>query len=276
MTLQANWNHIETSTGVSLFVRDWGAGDRTAVFLAGWGLCSRIWSYQMLPLSERGIRCVAYDRRGHGRSGDPGRGYDFDTLADDLDAVLRGLDLRDVTLIGHSMGAGEIVRYLSRHGSTGRIRSVVFAGASIPSVRKSAANPGGIDDSYLDAMRLQIRGDMPQWVRDNAPPFFDSKVGEPMSRWVESLIHAASVQALANCLDTALNSSFEDELRSVSLPVTIIHGDKDMSAPIDLTGRRIAALLPDSRFICYEGAPHGLMITHRERFTEDLAQCIAG
>jgi non-heme chloroperoxidase len=159
--------YIRTVDNVRLFYRDWGTG-APIVFLSGWALTSDMWAYQMEPLARQGFRCVAYDRRAHGRSGDPGRGYDFDTLADDLSAVLETLELTDVTLVAHSFGSGELVRYLTRYGA-GRVARIVFvAPASTPYLRKTADNPGGVDEALFEAGRAAFAKSFPDWIEVNA------------------------------------------------------------------------------------------------------------
>ncbi|PTL81436.1 alpha/beta fold hydrolase [Vitiosangium sp. GDMCC 1.1324] len=261
---------IRTRDGVELFYRDWGTG-KPVVFLSGWTLCSDMWNYQMVPLSDQGLRCIAYDRRGHGRSSDPGRGYDYDTLADDLAAVLEALDLRDVTLVGHSMASGELVRYLSRHGP-GRIARLVFlAPAATPFVRKTADNPDGVDESLFEHVRnnLLLR-DFPKWLADNAPPFFVADTSPAIRDWVMSQMLRCSMKATIDCHRAMSSTDFRAELPRISLPTLIIHGDKDASAPLHLTGQKTAQLIPGSRLVVYEGAPHGLFVTHTERLNGDL------
>jgi non-heme chloroperoxidase len=160
---------VHTADGTSLFYRDWGTG-KPIVFVASWVMPSESWSYQMAALSEQGFRCVAYDRRGHGRSSDPGRGYDFDTLADDLAAVLEALDLHDVTLVGFSMGGAEIIRYVTRHG-TARIGRLVSIAPTTPLVMRRPDNPNGFDEAVLEDLHRAFEQDFPQWVEENARPF---------------------------------------------------------------------------------------------------------
>lgn len=163
-------NTVRTRDGVDLFYRDWGSG-RPVVFVASWSMPSESWSYQMLALQEAGCRAIAFDRCGHGRSGDPGGGYDFDTLADDLAAVLDALDLRDAVLVGHSMGCNEIVRYLARHGCA-RVAGAVLLATMTPFVLKTPDNPGGIDASVFEEVRrTQLMADLPRWIDDNMEPF---------------------------------------------------------------------------------------------------------
>ncbi len=169
---------IETKDGVRLFVRDWGRG-RPVVFVHGWSLSSEAWQYQMLPLAAAGLRSVAYDRRGHGRSDDPGRGFDYDTMADDLAAVFARLDLRHAVLVGQSMGAGDAVRYLRRHGAS-RVDRLVLVSPALPFLLKTDDNPDGIERQVFDHVIATFCADLPKWMRDNAPPYF---VPETVARY---------------------------------------------------------------------------------------------
>ncbi|WP_437944933.1 alpha/beta hydrolase [Sorangium sp. So ce296] len=259
---------IEAQDGARLFHRDWGAG-KPVLFLSGWALSSEMWGYQMIDLVDHGLRCVAYDRRGHGRSSDPGRGYDYDTLADDLAAVLERLDLRDVTLVGHSMSGGEIARYLSRHGD-GRIARAVFLAPTTPMLLRAADNPDGLDRRLVEQARAAMRADYPRWLADNAPPFFVPETSQAMRDWVQHLMLQCSMKALLDCNRASVEADFRDELRRIAVPTLVIHGDRDASAPLALTGEKTAALIPGSRLLVIEGAPHGLFVTHREHVSRAL------
>jgi len=170
--------HVTARDGTALFTSDWGRGPEV-VFVHSWGVQAQMWHYQASFLLERGYRTVSYDRRGHGRSDEPGAGYDYDSLADDLAAVIAGRDLHDVTLVGHSMGCGEIVRYLSRHGN-GRVARVVLVAPSMPCLVKSPDNPDGVDESVFEGMRALWQRDYPKWLADNAPPFFTRETSAEM------------------------------------------------------------------------------------------------
>ncbi|HMF95256.1 MAG TPA: alpha/beta fold hydrolase [Vicinamibacterales bacterium] len=261
---------IRTHDGQSLHYKDWGTG-APMVFLAAWALPSDMWDYQMVPLSAQNLRCVAYDRRGHGRSSRPGVGYDYDSLADDLAAVLDTLDLRDVTLVGMSMAAGEMVRYVTRHGA-GRIARLVFvATAATPFRTRTPDNPRGIPAGQLDAFRNHVLlRDYPKWLEDNRPPFFVPETSPQMQDWIKTLMLGTSMKALVECSRSMSSTDFRAELRKISVPTLLIHGDKDVSAPIDLTGRLTAELIPRAQLKVYEGAPHGLFVTHMARLTADL------
>lgn len=264
---------IETRDGVRLFLRDWGEG-RPVVFVHGWSLASDAWQYQMIDLSGRGLRCVAYDRRGHGRSSDPGRGFDYDSLADDLAEVLDRLDLRRVVLVGQSMGAGDAVRYLTRHGA-GRVDRLVLVSPATPFLLKAPDNPDGVERRVFDAIRAKLCTDLPKWMADNAPPYFLPETPPVTFQWGSRISYQASLKALVDGYRTLTETDLRPDLRALATPTVVIHGDRDASAPLDFTGRRTAALIPGAELRVYEGAPHGLYITHRERLNRDLAE-IAG
>jgi len=260
---------IETrDRAAGLFYRDWGTG-KPVVFLHGWALNSETWQYQMAHLAAHGFRCVAFDRRSHGRSTDPGRGYDFDTLADDLGAVLERLDLRDVTLVGHSMGCAEIARYLTRHGAN-RITRVAMVSMSLPFALKTPDNPDGVDKTILDAQRATWATDFPKWLGENARPFFASETSQQMVDWGIRLCLQTSLQAILECNRLDVEVDFRPELPAIKVPTLIIHGDHDSSAPLDFTARRVAKLVPGSKLKIYEGGPHGLMFTHTNQLNADL------
>ncbi len=261
---------IETRDGQHLFCKDWGSG-AAVVFLAGWALPSDMWDYQMVPLSEQGLRCVAYDRRGHGRSSSPGAGYDYDTLADDLAAVLDALDVRDVTLVGMSMAGGEMVRYLTRHSARRIARLVFVATAATPLLAQTAANPTGIPAERFEAFRRNILlRDYPKWLEDNRQPFFVAHTSPQMQEWVRSMMLGASMKAIIECHRSMTSTDFRSELRKIDIPTLVIHGDRDVSAPLELTGRPTATLIPGAELRVYEGAPHGLFLTHMTRLADDI------
>ena len=260
---------IRATDGTALFHRDWGDGP-PVVFVASWSLPSDSWAYQMLALSDAGLRCVAYDRRGHGRSDDPGRGYDFDTLADDLAAVMETLDLRGATLIGFSMGTGEIVRYLTRHGA-GRVARIVLIGTTTPMLARAPDNAGGIDPAIFEAFRREsLMRDFPGWIDDNMVPFVTPETPQGLRNWVRDMALRTSAKALLECNRTLTAADFRAELRAIAVPTLVVHGDRDATCPIELTGRPTAALVRGARLAVYEGAPHGLFLTHMDRLNADL------
>jgi len=271
-----NLDSVRTRDGVNLFCRTWGdPKGPPIVFIHSWAAHSDMWRYQMADLAERGYRCIAYDRRGHGRSGDPGHGYDTDSLADDLAQVIEAFDLAGVVLIGHSMAGGEIVRYLTRHGS-GRVARIVLLAPTTPCVARRADNPDGIDPEIFAAVRAGWRKDFHKWIGDNAAPFFVPETPPETVRWMVDLTSSVSLDAAIACNLEMTAADFRAEMTAIDVPTLVIHGDIDASAPLELTGRPTAALIPGARLEMYEGAPHGLFVTHMERLNADVAAFIAG
>lgn len=261
---------LDGGDGTSLFFKDWGSG-RPVVFVSAWGLNSDAWVYEMTYLADHGLRCVAYDRRGHGRSSQPARGYDFDTLADDLSVLLEHLDLRDVTLVGHSMGCGEVVRYLARYGGS-RVGRAVLVSTVTPCTVKGADNPDGVDRGVLEAGRAMLRRDFPRTVDEAAPGFFGASnpVSDATRSWWTGMILQCSLPALLELHRAFTETDFRPELRAIPVPTLLVHGDSDLSTPLARTGRRSAALIPRSRLEVYAGAAHGLPLTHVDRLNADL------
>lgn len=267
---------VQTPDGEQLFVRDWGAGP-PIVFAAAWALPSAMWDYQMAALVEQGFRCVAYDRRGHGRSSQPGAGYDYDTLAADLHAVIESRDLRGATLVGMSMAGGEITRCLTRYGRARVSRLAYVATASTPYRTRTADNPDGVPAEAIDAfISHHLQRDYPQWLEENRAPFFLPDTPRPIQEWVRGLMLGHSLHALVACTRSMTRTDFRAELRTIDVPALVIHGTQDASAPIEATGRPTAALIPGARLTVYDGAPHGLFVTHRDRLTADLAAFARG
>jgi non-heme chloroperoxidase len=264
----AGRRQIVTRDGAHLFHRDWGDG-KPVVFLAGWALTSEAWAYQAAELSDRGLRCIAYDRRGHGRSDDPGRGYDLNTLADDLASALETLDLTDVTLVAHSFGALEATRYVSRHGPR-RIGRIIFLAPAGPCLLQKADNPAGAPRAYFEHNWKLWRADFPKWLDDNTAPFFAPDTSPGIIAWTKGLMTQCSMRAVLDVGRTLASADLRAELARLHLPTLVIHGDKDASAPLELTGRQMAALVPGARLVVYEGAPHGLYITHMDRLNADI------
>jgi pimeloyl-ACP methyl ester carboxylesterase len=265
---------IRTADGASLYLRSWGAG-APVLFLHSWSMSGDMWRYQMAHLADRGARCIAFDRRGHGRSSDPGRGYDYDTLADDVAAVIEALDLTDVTLVSHSMGCGEAVRYLTRHGSA-RVKRLVLLAPTTPFLLKTDDNPAGVDAAMFEAVRDLWRRDFDQWMDDNAAPFFTPETSPAMVRWVLSMTHTVSLRAAIECNVAVAGTDFRAELKAIDVPTLVIQGDRDASGPVEITGRPTADLIPGAKLVVYEGAPHGLFVTHMDRLNADLAAFIEG
>jgi non-heme chloroperoxidase len=266
--------YIAANDGTALYFKDWGSG-KPVLFVSSWGMNSDMWQYQMTPLVGHGLRCLAYDRRGHGRSSQPGHGYDYDTLADDLAAVIEQLDLRNLTLVGHSMAPGEIVRYLSRHGSS-RVEKIVMLAPTTPFMLKTADNPGGIPGEFFEQARAEWTKDFPKWLADNAGTFVRPQTSKQILQWGAEQMLQASMLALIECNRAVVETDFRNELPKVTLPTLIIHGTVDVSAPLELTGRPTAKLIPGAELKIYDGAPHGLMLSDIDRLNRDLVAFIRG
>jgi pimeloyl-ACP methyl ester carboxylesterase len=270
---------LTAADGTPLFYRDWaGAGGAaaaagTVVFVAPWALHSGWFEYQMTALAAAGLRCVAYDRRGHGRSGEPGRGYDFETLTDDLRTVIERLELRDVTLVGHSLGAGEVVRYLSRFRQR-HVRRAVFIAPISPFALKTADNPGGADRSAMDRGREALASDRPGQLAQAAPGFFgtdrNTVSAATLDWWVDMMVQGCSLKVMLDLHRLFTETDFRPDLRAIRLPTLIVQGDRDTSTPLESTGRPWSALIGGSTLKVYPDAAHGLPITHKAQLNADL------
>jgi non-heme chloroperoxidase len=266
---------IDRPDGTRLWITDWGNGE-PLLFVHAAGLDSASWTYQMTPMMRAGFRCVAYDRRGHGRSSIPGAGYDYDTLADDLAAVIDALDLRGLTLIGHSMGCGEVVRHLTRHGAA-RVRRIALLAPTLPFFLKTADNPQGLEKTFFDGLRAAWLRDYPGWAWQQTPAFFAPDTSQAMQQWGFTLGTQTSLHAILECNVAVTETDFRGELSRLTVPTLILHGTADKSCPLSMTGERAAKLIPGARLEVIEGAPHGLILTHAERVNAELLEwCQAG
>lgn len=265
-----------TTDGTQLFYRDWGGlHGKPIVFVASWALDSRAWASYMLHFNALGYRCIAMDRRGHGRSDDPGRGYELDRLADDMAELLAHLDLRDATVVTHSMASAECTRYLARHGS-GRVARAVFLAPTAASYAEGSRDPASMDEPTTALVLEAIRHDLPRWLANNADGFFlpaETGTTPEYVRHTIDIIGDCSLQALAECF-RAKRTDLRAELRALQVPLLIVHGNRDVSEPVQ-QGRAIAALVPHSRYVEYAGAPHGLYHTHFERVVDDIEAFMA-
>lgn len=270
---------VETEDRVRLFFKDWGQGP-PVVFVHGWALNADVWEYRMLALASQGFRCVALDRRGCGRSDHPGRSYGYDRFADDLATLLERLDLEGAVLVGHSMAGGDLVRYLSRHGPR-RVAKLVLVAPTTPFLLKTADNPDGIGREVYDAMIAELARDRPRFMAASAPTFFgrglaDGTVSPELAAWTVGLALQACPLGLARMVRAFSETDFRAEMAAARVPTLIVHGDADANVPLDLCGRRSAALIPGGRLLVYEGAPHGLVVTERDRLTADLLAFASG
>lgn len=264
---------FEANDGTQLFYEDWGHG-KPVFFFNSWGLDSRMWSQLMLELNTRGMRCIAYDRRGHGRSDHPGTGYNYDRLTADAAELIEHLQLRDITFIAHSMGTGECTQYLSRYGST-QIERAIFIGSVSPCYLQSASNPQGKPLQLYQAVLSDLVDDLPGWLSKSADGFYlpeSTGTSDEMTRWTIDCLLNVSLKALADCFMTRVHGDLRDDMRAIEIPLLVIHGDMDQSEPGH--GKLVAELVPNSRYVEYAGAPHGIFHTHRHRLIEDIATFI--
>jgi non-heme chloroperoxidase len=264
---------ISAPDGTRLYWHEWGEG-APLLFLSSLGLGSQMWQYQMVAFAEQGFRCICFDRRGHGRSDQASRGYDHDTFADDIATLIDDLDLNGLTLVGHSMAGGEIVRYLSRHGDS-RVARAILLGATTPMIRQATDNQTGVPRANFEAVWAGWQQDYPRWVAEGTAPFFVPETSSAMMRWAAGLLQQISLPVALACSRALVAEDFRREMREIATPVLLIHGDRDRSAPLELTARPSAQLLPNCRLIVYEGAPHGLIYTHMERLHRDMLAFIA-
>ena len=265
--------YFEAKDGTQLYYNDWGTG-KPVVLIHGWPLNSDSWEYQSVFLASQGLRVIAYDRRGFGKSAQPWSGYDYDTLADDLAALLDKLDLHDATLVGFSMGGGEVARYLARHGAA-RVSKAVLLAAVTPFLLKTDDHPEGVDRSVFDQMIDGLQKDRPGFLATFGKQFFGAgmlnfSVSSEILQWASMMALHASPKATLDCVRAFSETDFRADLRAITVPTLIIHGDADATVPIDVAGRAAAALIPNAEFKEYGGAPHALFYTERDRLNEDL------
>jgi non-heme chloroperoxidase len=266
---------ITVKDGTTLYYKDWGAGP-VVTFSHGWPLNSDAWDSQLHFLAERGFRVIAHDRRGHGRSSQAWSGNDMDGYADDLAAVLETLNLKDVTLVGHSTGGGEVARYIGRHG-TKRVAAAVLIAAVPPIMLKSASNPEGIPIEVFDESRAGLTKDRSQFYKDFAVPFYGAnRPGANVSQGTLDQFWLWSMQGgLKNIYDSIKafsETDFREDLKTFDVPTLIMHGEDDQIVPIDDTGRKSAQLIRGAKEIYYPGLPHGLTATHADRVNADLLE----
>lgn len=259
---------IRAEDGTRLFHRDWGEG-RPVVFASSWALTSEMWAYQVAHLSEAGFRCIAFDRRGHGRSDAPAHGYDMDTLADDIAAVIDQLGLKQVDLVAHSMGGSEVARYIGRHGA-GRVRKVALVAPAGPCLVQKPDNAFGAPQAYFDARIAEWRADFPKWARENQAPFFTPSTSQPMQEWLIAQMLSTPTPVAIAAFQALVRADVRPDLAKIDRPTLVLHGDRDASAPLDITGRRFAAGIKGAELKVYAGAPHGIFVTHMEQVNRDL------
>lgn len=265
---------IMTKDGTHIYYKDWGVG-QTVVFSHGWPLNSDSWEAQMMFLASAGYRCIAHDRRGHGRSTQTWGGNEMDTYADDLSELLVALDLKEVVLIGFSAGGGEVARYIGRHG-TKRVAKAVLVSAIPPLMRKTAANPDGLPIEVFDEIRNGSIADRSQFYKDLASgPFFganrpDANVSQGMmdTFWLQGM--QAGHKNTFDCIEAFSETDFTEDLKKFDVPTLILHGDDDQIVPIGASALSSSELVENAILKIYKGAPHGLMYTHKDQLNADL------
>lgn len=264
---------------VKIFYQDLGEG-KPVVLIHGWPLNSDSWEYQLNELPAHGLRVIAYDRRGFGKSDKPWGNYDYDTLASDLNALLEELDLREVTLVGFSMAGGEVIRYLTNYGSN-RVTKFALVSSIIPYVLKTDDNPEGVPQEQFDEFEAALKDDRPKFLATFGKQFYGDSLLSPsvsseILNWTQMMALTGSGKATLECLKSFSTTDFRNELSSIKIPALIIHGEDDKTVPIKTAGEQAARLLPDAEYLVYEGAPHGLLITEKEKLTADLIDFITG
>jgi non-heme chloroperoxidase len=272
-------NTIMTNDDTAIYYKDWGNG-RPVIFSHGWPLNSDAWDEQMLFLASRGFRCIAHDRRGHGRSSQPWDGNDLDRYADDLSQLLEALAVEDAIVVGHSTGGGEVTRYIGRHG-TRRVAKVILVSAIPPLMLKTDANPGGLPIEVFDGIRADLLRDRGEFYRELSAPFYGAnRPGSNVSQGVKDMFWAWSMQAglrgAFECVKAFSETDLTEDLKRIDVPTLIIHGDDDQIVPIAESALMSAKIVPGAVLKVYPAAPHGLMVTHREQFNADLLAFIRG
>ncbi len=264
---------ITTKDGTTIYYKDWGSGP-VITFSHGWPLNGDAWDGQMLFLAQKGFRVIAHDRRGHGRSDQTSSGNDMNTYADDLATLFDTLDLRDVTMVGHSTGGGEVARYIGRHG-TKRVAKAVLIGAVPPGLLKSAANPNGTPLEIFDGLRAGLAKDRAQFYKEFAIPFFsanrpDAKVSQGTLDQFWRLSMQCGLKNAYDCIKAFSETDFTEDLRKFDVPTLIMHGEDDQIVPINETARKSQRLIKNAKAIYYPDAPHGLTVTLQDQVNADL------
>lgn len=270
---------IPTRDNTKLYAKVWGDG-RPVVLIHGWPLSADTWDPHALDLADAGYRVIAYDRRGFGRSEQPWSGYEYDTLADDLADVLKATGAEDATLVGFSMGGGEVARYMSRHGGAG-VKQAVLVSSIVPYMLKTDDNPSGVPQSVFEEIASGLKEDRPGFYGGFFKDFYgvgmlNRAVSDECLEWTRSMAMQGGLKATIDCVVAFSSTDFRSELTCFSTPTLVVHGTEDQTVPIDCSGRPAAAGIPHATLKEYEGAPHGLLVTHQRQLRDDLLEFLAG
>jgi len=262
---------------LQLFYEDLGKNN-PIIFISGWPLTHQMWEYQLTPLRELGFRCIAYDRRGFGRSDQSLDKYDYDVLSEDLKNLIDITEADEITLVGFSMGGGEVVRYCSTYDCK-KISRIILLSCMMPYLPKTDDNPDGIPPEEIQEFDRQIRDDRPGFLATFGKHFYGVNfISHPVSQgileWTNSLAFTASQKAMLGCAESFSQTDFRNELASIKVPTLIIHGDRDKTVPLKATSEQTASLIPGSLFKVYPGAPHGLFYTHKDILNRDIVSFV--
>lgn len=270
---------ITTKDGTRIYYKDWGSG-QPVVFSHGWPLSADAWEDQMVFLGARGYRCIAHDRRGHGRSSQPWSGNEMDTYADDLSELMEKLDLKNAILVGHSTGGGEVARYIGRHG-TKRVAKAVLIGSVTPLMLKTTANPAGLPIDTFDKIRASVLVDRSQFFKDLSAPFYganrpNAKVSQGLrdSFWLQGML--AGFKGVFDCIKAFSETDFTEDLKKFDIPTLIMHGDDDQIVPISASSMLSYKIVKGATLKVYPGLPHGLCATNKDQINDDLLAFIRG
>ena len=267
--------YIETAKNVKLYVKDYGKG-KPVILIHGWPLSNEMWEYQIEFLVQNNFRVIAYDRRGFGKSSQPWSGYDYDTLTDDLSEIIEQLQLEDAALIGFSMGGGEVARYMSRFEGK-RVAKIALISSVLPFRLLTPDNPSGTDAATFEQTALALKTDRPHFYTAFFQKFFGvSLLSNPVSSayldWMQGIAMQGSLRSALQCLNSFSSTDFRADLAAIEVPVLVIHGTEDATVPIQSSSRLIRNFVPEAELIEYDGAPHGLFATEKDRLSRDLIQ----